>query len=491
MGRCLALAGDPYPETQSVANVLSGLDVDYLPIIVLVEARQSTSWQELQDILLSYDSKMKRLNSLSGTSKILNGLSSPTTNLANKGPSSGGNHNSGHHGARGGSPRNRGRTSGHGRGGRSSGGGPKLTCQVCRKYGHSTAYCYNRFDESYMGSVPGSAPFNPKKGQGAQSASAFIATPEMVETDAWCADSRASNHITAETSNMKQKVEYNGKEKLIVGDGNRLNIAHVGSSLLSTHDNSHLHKVTKKVVLHGKLKDGLYQFTSPKSKVLLSSSSASKSALFSGVSVASSSPVTLPVVESMTTIGFLNLHKSEQPVQVQIPSWSSFVPTPTPISATSPSQQPSQPLASFHASASHDLPPSLHCESQNSSQVEFNTHSFHDIEISNAPYIVADSPDHSSFELQPAATSSATDPLVPSPPMMTRSKVGIFKPKVYMGQSRWTQLTKEPSSIEEALAHDGWKGAMLEELKALDRNQTWTLVPQQQGMNIVGNKWVF
>ena len=37
------LAGDPYPESQLVANVLSGLDFDYLTIVVQVEARFSTS----------------------------------------------------------------------------------------------------------------------------------------------------------------------------------------------------------------------------------------------------------------------------------------------------------------------------------------------------------------------------------------------------------------------------------------------------------------
>lgn len=57
----LALAGEPYPESQLVSNVTSGLDIEYLPIILQIEARTSTSWQELQGILLAFDNKMERL----------------------------------------------------------------------------------------------------------------------------------------------------------------------------------------------------------------------------------------------------------------------------------------------------------------------------------------------------------------------------------------------------------------------------------------------
>ncbi|XP_062101887.1 uncharacterized protein LOC133808894 [Humulus lupulus] len=65
----LALAGDPYPEAHLVANVLSGLDAEYLSIVVQIEARPSTTWQELQDILLSFDSKIERLQTLTISNK--------------------------------------------------------------------------------------------------------------------------------------------------------------------------------------------------------------------------------------------------------------------------------------------------------------------------------------------------------------------------------------------------------------------------------------
>uniref|UniRef100_A0A803NN97 Retrotransposon Copia-like N-terminal domain-containing protein n=1 Tax=Cannabis sativa TaxID=3483 RepID=A0A803NN97_CANSA len=43
----LAIAGDPYPEAHLVVNMLSGLDAEYLSIVVQIEARAKTTWQEL------------------------------------------------------------------------------------------------------------------------------------------------------------------------------------------------------------------------------------------------------------------------------------------------------------------------------------------------------------------------------------------------------------------------------------------------------------
>uniref|UniRef100_A0A803P9R6 Retrotransposon Copia-like N-terminal domain-containing protein n=1 Tax=Cannabis sativa TaxID=3483 RepID=A0A803P9R6_CANSA len=82
----LALAGEPYLEKQLVSNILSSLDIEDLPIVLPVEAKVSTSWQELQDILLSFDNKLNRLTTLSGATKNLN-LSSPSANVAATKPS--------------------------------------------------------------------------------------------------------------------------------------------------------------------------------------------------------------------------------------------------------------------------------------------------------------------------------------------------------------------------------------------------------------------
>ncbi|KAL5567291.1 hypothetical protein UlMin_030455 [Ulmus minor] len=72
----LAIAGNPYPKSQLIANVMSGLDGEYMPIVVLIESRDTISWQELQDTLLSYDSKLEHINR---TNKM---VAAPTANCA-------------------------------------------------------------------------------------------------------------------------------------------------------------------------------------------------------------------------------------------------------------------------------------------------------------------------------------------------------------------------------------------------------------------------
>ena len=48
-----------------------------------------------------------------------------------------------------------------------------------------------------------------------------------------------------------------------------------------------------------------------------------------------------------------------------------------------------------------------------------------------------------------------------------------------------------PKSVAEALSSPGWKTAMEDELWALEKNQTWDLVPLPAGKNAIGCKWVF
>ncbi|KAK2642624.1 hypothetical protein Ddye_024387 [Dipteronia dyeriana] len=80
----LAIIGNQYPGVQLIANVLSSLDNEYMPIIVLIESKESISWQELQDTLLSYDSKLNHINK----NNKLSGALSANFVLNNRGNSS-------------------------------------------------------------------------------------------------------------------------------------------------------------------------------------------------------------------------------------------------------------------------------------------------------------------------------------------------------------------------------------------------------------------
>ena len=68
--------------------------------------------------------------------------------------------------------------------------------------------------------------------------------------------------------------------------------------------------------------------------------------------------------------------------------------------------------------------------------------------------------------------------------MVTKSKNGIFRPKVYAA-------TLEPSSVIDALQQEQWKAAMTDAFSALMRNRTWSLVALPNGRKAIGCKCVF
>jgi histone deacetylase 1/2 len=51
--------------------------------------------------------------------------------------------------------------------------------------------------------------------------------------------------------------------------------------------------------------------------------------------------------------------------------------------------------------------------------------------------------------------------------------------------------TGEPANLSDALRDRNWKLAMDDEMHALIKNQTWHLVPANQGTNIIDCKWVY
>lgn len=95
---------------------------------------------------------------------------------------------------------------------------------------------------------------------------------------------RATNHVTADPSNIHHKAEYGRTKKLFVGNGYSLNIFNTGSSFLNYDDIAlrdvlHVPHIkrnlliirfvyvkdqdTKKCCCKGPLKDGLYQVSLP------------------------------------------------------------------------------------------------------------------------------------------------------------------------------------------------------------------------------------
>lgn len=52
-------------------------------------------------------------------------------------------------------------------------------------------------------------------------------------------------------------------------------------------------------------------------------------------------------------------------------------------------------------------------------------------------------------------------------------------------------ILKEPKSAKEALLIPEWKAAIKVEYQALLHNKTWEMVPYEEGIHVVGCKWVF
>ncbi|WJZ88956.1 hypothetical protein VitviT2T_008211 [Vitis vinifera] len=86
------------------------------------------------------------------------------------------------------------------------------------------------------------------------------------------------------------------------------------------------------------------------------------------------------------------------------------------------------------------------------------------------------------------STASLQDSIAPIPshPMITRSKFGIYKKKTYL-----TSLIAEPRTVKQVFQDPNWKLAMEQEYQALLKNQTWSLVPPPSNAKIIGCKWVF
>lgn len=49
----------------------------------------------------------------------------------------------------------------------------------------------------------------------------------------------------------------------------------------------------------------------------------------------------------------------------------------------------------------------------------------------------------------------------------------------------------EPTSFTQANTNEHWRQAMSEEFNSLVHNQTWSSVPSDPSMNIVGCKWAY
>ncbi|KAH9651771.1 reverse transcriptase Ty1/copia-type domain-containing protein [Citrus sinensis] len=68
---------------------------------------------------------------------------------------------------------------------------------------------------------------------------------------------------------------------------------------------------------------------------------------------------------------------------------------------------------------------------------------------------------------------------------------GVADQGWYLNSGATHHFTNNVENLAKALAYPRWHSAMKEEFEALQRNQTWSLVPPETARKIVGNKWVY
>lgn len=134
----------------------------------------------------------------------------------------------GHYGNRG-----RGRGRFHNKGGRNSLSQSRsnslpncLCCQICNIISHAALDCFHRMNYSFQGRNPP-----------AQLA-AMTASLNQGGDHIWCTDSGATNYITNDLNNLSIHSNYQGTNKVAVGNGQRLRILNSGSSSLVAPNSS-------------------------------------------------------------------------------------------------------------------------------------------------------------------------------------------------------------------------------------------------------------
>ena len=103
-------------------------------------------------------------------------------------------------------------------------------------------------------------------------------------------------------------------------------------------------------------------------------------------------------------------------------------------------------------------------------------------------------PTHEVIEEQtelPQSNSIRDGNLVDEEPLRCRSIHDVYEEKNLIYDNLNLLITEEPCTYAEAVKEEVWRSVMVEELSAIERNKTWTLVKAPPGIKPIGVKWVF
>ncbi|KAK1424394.1 hypothetical protein QVD17_19723 [Tagetes erecta] len=208
-------------------------------------------------------------------------------------------------------------------------------------------------------------------------------------------------------------------------------------------------------------------------------------------------------LSSITVTSFLednpslpnNISLSPLPTTINM-STDTNVPHPSScVSCTTsnPIIQPSSPISPTSSQPINDppTPPTFPTPPLQTSHV--NTTSTHPTTIPPPSSAAMDS------TVETTTTQTIPQPFTSVHPMTTRGKAGIFKTRHFADLAHAENhpffsalfASHVPKGYKSAAKHPHWMLAMHDEMRALNNNHTWTLVPRPKHVNIVGSKWVF
>lgn len=230
----LASAGQRISEDDQILHILSGLGNEYDHVMVSITSRaEPCSLKEVHAMLLTFESRLEPLLStvvnIDGSTPAANTVtqvSSQRRTNASDYQTNRRRNQSFNQGFRG----RRGRSYFRGRGGRDNKFNNRPQCHVCHIFGHTADRCFYRFDTTYGGPANTPTGANTNPAASTNHMVAMVLSPETGNEAAWFADSGASNHVTNELANLNLASEFQGNNRLQVGNGTGLMISHIGNS---------------------------------------------------------------------------------------------------------------------------------------------------------------------------------------------------------------------------------------------------------------------
>ncbi|KAB5519913.1 hypothetical protein DKX38_024232 [Salix brachista] len=202
LAETLASAGQQISDDELILYILGGLGHDYDSVVVNLTSRHDpVTLQEVQYMLQSQEMRLEQLNI-----PLAPDNSTPSAHLASQLRRTlnlqGFNGNPSYSFGRGYTSN---RSRGRGRWNR----GSRPLCQLCNRPGHMALKCYHRFDISFQGQNNSKTPQSSQQLPSNDNQQAYYSSSNVTSLDdAWYLDSGATNHITADPTNLQYKTEY-------------------------------------------------------------------------------------------------------------------------------------------------------------------------------------------------------------------------------------------------------------------------------------------